>query len=1208
MNGQAGFTPLGPAVTGVNFTNQVPPARHLTNQIYLNGSGVAAGDVDGDGWCDFLVCGLGGRSALFRNLGGWRFTNVTAGSGLALGHIDATGAALADLDGDGDLDLVVNSVGHGTFLYLNDGQGRFAFAPSNPVLNRRRGGMSMALADTDGDGTLDLYVANYRVDTVRDRPKQQFTVQTVNGEARPVAFGGRALTQPDLTNRFAFRFQAKAADGAGTMFHDELGESDAFFRNLGGGRFAPVQFAATFTDEKNLPLAAAPPDWGLSVMMRDFNGDGAPDIYVCNDFTSPDRFWLNDGRGRFRAAPPGTLRQTSLSSMGVDVADVDRDGHDDFLVVDMLASERWRRMVQQNESSPTLEFFVDPAHPAQVPRNTLQLARGGGGFAEVAQFAGVEASGWSWTPVFLDVDLDGFEDLLVSNGFERDFMNGDANRRLRELERQAGPKASEAQWLGLRRSYPRLATPNAAFRNLGGGRFAAAPEDWRFNTAAVGQGMCLADLDNDGDLDVLINNFNGPVDLLRNDGVAPRVAVRLKGRAPNTRGIGARIRLLGGAVPAQSQEMICGGRYLSSDEPVRVFAAGSLTNRMTIEVTWRNGTRSVVTNVSANRVYEISEEGARAAERVAVPHVAPLFREISASFPEPGGRGEFDDTARQPLLPRTLGKAGPGVAWFDMDGDGRDDLILPGSRGAVPAVLRNDGRGGFAPMVFPMPEAAAGQGLAAMIGWRPAGGEAALIAGVDRYQEPGNGVIAWQSGRAGREEWHSEISAPGAVAMADVDGDGALELFVAGRCEPGRWPEPASSRLFRRGATGWLVDTNNSQVLDRIGLVNGAVFSDLDGDGFPELVLGCDWGSVRILGNRQGRFTNWNPRVTGRELPADVTTLDQLTGWWTGVTAGDFDGDGRMDLLAGNWGRNTRHEALRTRPLRLYFGDINGDGGVGLIEAGHDAALGDYAPLRPVTTMAREFPWLLARYDSFEAFSRETVRGMLGERMAAARMVEARWLESAVFLNRGDHFEVRVLPMAAQLAPVFGVVTADFDGDGNEDAFLAQNFVNTRADPFRLDAGGGVILRGDGRGGFVAMSAAAGGIGPAGEQRGAAVADFDGDGRVDLAVARHGGTATLWRNEAARPGLRVRLRGPAGNADGAGVVVRLDFGGRLGPAREAHAGSGHWSQDSAVAVLAVPSQPVALWCRWPGGRTNSVPLPPAREVSLDESGRLEVLR
>ncbi len=1209
--GAVGFSVMRPEATGLAFTNPIPPSRHYTNQILLNGSGVAAGDIDGDGWCDVFFAGLGGSSALFRNEGNWKFRNVTADVGLSfVAKLDATGTAFADVDGDADLDLIVNSVGQGTHLFLNDGRGKFAAPATDAVLNRGSCGTSLALADVDGDGALDLYVANYRTSTIRDLPGARFTISTIDGKPVPTAFGGRPLTAPDLTNRFAFRFKA-GAGGGGQVFHDEIGEADVFYRNAGGGRFVAVPFnSGTFRDDEGQPLAGPPYEWGLSVILRDFNGDGAPDLYVCNDFSTPDRFWINDGRGTFRAAPAHALRQTSLSTMAIDVADVNRDGFDDFFTADMLSREHWRRLVQKNEPNPNIHLFADVASRPQSPRNMLQLGRGDGTFAEAAHRAGLEGAEWAWASIFLDVDLDGFEDLLVANGFERDYMNMDANRRVNETRMRGGRNMTPADQLGLNRLYPRLNTANLALRNLGDLRFADVSAAWGFDVRAVSQGMCLADLDNDGDLDVLINNSNDPASLLRNNTAAPRVAIRLKGKAPNTRGIGARIRVIGGAVPSQSQEMINGGRYLSSDDAMRVFAADSATNRLTIEVTWRSGARSTVANALPNRIYEIDEAAAVPSPRQVPPAGQPLFEDVSSRVAHVHAAESFDDFARQPMLPNRLSALGPGVSWFDLDGDGWDDLVLPGSKGAKLTLLLNDRKGGFNPLSDSALEQSLARSQTALLGHHAADGRVALLAGSSNYEDgSSNGPVARRyelenkSGAIPRfnvdDSLPGSAASTGPLAMADLDGDGQLELFVGGRCMPGRWPEVAPSMLLRQANGRWSIDTNNTAPLATMGLVSGAVFTDLDGDGDGELVLACEWGSLRVFRNDAGTLTD-GTKAFG---------LEKFTGWWNGVTAGDFDGDGRMDLIASNWGRNTKFEHARSKPLRLYFGDFNGDGGVGLIESEFDSALGKYVPIYNVWTHSRTMPWLLDRFPNFETFSRASVEEALGERVRAAKVLEASWLESTVFLNRGGRFEARPLPIEAQLAPAFGVCVADFDGDGAEDAFLSQNFFATRPETSRLDAGRGLLLRGDGKGGFTPTSGMASGIAIYGEQRGAAASDFDGDGRADLVVAQHGAETKLYRNAAARPGLRVRLAGPLGNPTGVGATLQLKFGERLGPVREIRAGSGYWSQDSAVQVLAAPAAPTELFVRWPGGKPTSSPVPAgAKEVAVDRNGAVRVIR
>lgn len=601
--GRAGFVRVPGQTTDITFTNRLSDAAASTNQIRMNGSGVAAGDVDGDGWCDLYFCSQAGENRLYRNLGGWRFKDITDTAGVRCSGQYSTGALFADVDGDAAVDLLVSSIGGGVRLFLNNGKGVFQEATNNGLV-RAFGAMSMALGDVNGDGSLDLYVANYRTTTIRSTGLELLEVN------------GQLQLRPEDKDKYELTPK-------GGLF--ELGEPDILYLNDGNGHFTAVAWTnGVFRDETGKPLLAPPRDWGLSVMFRDMNGDGAPDIYVCNDFFSPDRIWLNDGRGQFRAMPALALRCSSTFSMAIDFADVNRDGYDDFLVVDMLSRQHQQRMRQSQISIAPFEARAQAFERAQLKHNVLQLNRGDGTYAEVAQLSGLEASEWSWAVMFLDVDLDGYEDVLITTGHDFDTQDSDVQERLK-----SAPAAGAKDFARLLQ-YPRLSLPNLAFRNSGHLKFVEVGREWGFDRVGVKHGMCCADLDNDGDLDVITNDLNDEAGVYRNEGTRPLVAVRLKGVASNTRGIGSRIWLYGGAVPVQSQEMICGGRYLSCDDAMRVFAAGNETNRMQIEVRWRSGRKSVVQGVRANRVYEIDEAGAVEKWEERQPERAPSFKEAAA--------------------------------------------------------------------------------------------------------------------------------------------------------------------------------------------------------------------------------------------------------------------------------------------------------------------------------------------------------------------------------------------------------------------------------------------------------------------------------------------------------------------------------------------------------------------------------------------------
>ena len=1187
---RSGFALVAPASSGIQFTNWVPESRHITNSVLLNGAGVAAGDVDGDGWTDLFFCGLQGASVLYRNLGDFKFEDITSKSGIVLDGITATGCAWVDLDGDGDLDLIVNSMGQGTFLFFNDGKGHFTRSAS--TLNPSGGGTSIGVGDLDGDGFPDLYLANYRTSAFMDLPNKRVTFKRVNGRMELDTLNGRSTQEEDLKDRFSIGPRGSI---------DELGQPDVVVRNQGGTNFVPVSLTAGgFLDESGQPLLQPFRDWGLSVLVRDFNRDGLPDIYVCNDFQTEDRFWINQGNGRFKLAPKRSLRHTSMFSMGADVADINHDGWDDLLVVDMLSRSHARRMQDLRDVPPMVPPLGDLDLRPQFPRNTLFLNRGDGSYAEMAQFAGLEASEWAWSCVFLDVDLDGWEDVLISSGMERAARDLDVADQLKAL--RAARRLSDAEVLEARRNFPRLATGTMAFRNRGDLRFEDPGAAWGFQQPGIAQGIALADLDNDGDLDVIVTSLNAPPLLFRNEASAPRVAIRLKGRAPNTRGLGARITVRGGAVPVQSQEMVAGGRYLSSDDSIRSFAAGGADHRLEVEVRWRSGAVTRVPNLVPGRIYEIDEAQVGAAAATPVAEVAALFEDASAALNHTHHETPFEDTALQPLMSSKLSQSGPGIAWFDVDGDGRDDLVVGSGSGGVPAVFHNEGGGCFKSdpsAVLSTPLNRDQTGIAAFHtgGAKP---QSLLLTAMSNYEDGGRdgGALRQYEFPAGlsTDPIPATENAAGPIAFADVNGDGVPDLFVGGRVIPGKYPAPASSRLFLRLEGKWVPDVEANKVLAGVGLVNGAVFSDIDGDGRPDLVLACEWGPVRVFLNRNGRLTE----------STQALGLAKFTGRWNGVVAADLDGDGRMDLVASNWGRNTPWESTQSagHAQRLYYGDLDGDGTVELIETEWDREKQHYAPWRLLSSFTKTMPFLAERFTSNRAFSAAGVDDMLAGRNPGMQFVEAATLESMVFLNRGDHFEAKPLPSAAQLAPAFGIVAGDFDGDGRMDLFLAQNYFELNPELPRLDGGVGLICLGDGNGGFREQSPVQSGIRAWGQQRGAAASDFDGDGRLDLAVGQNGSPTLLYHNRNARPGLRVRLMGTEGNPDALGASARwVVQGAPTGSRREIQGGSGFLSQNSSTLLLAVPEsaagQTLELEVRWPGGTTT-------RTAVTSRSGELRV--
>jgi hypothetical protein len=1180
-----GFTLLDPSRTNITFANTVSDSLLVHNRQLSQGAGVCLADVDGDGRPDVFLARTEGPNALYHNLGDWRFEEIAARAGVAAPYRFSTGCAFADVDGDNDPDLILVALGGPNALFRNDGKGHFTEETAG--LTSDAGSMTIAVADVDGDGDVDLYVANNKAYTALDRIAPQ--ERAFNRSTRQLG-----PNRYEVLERYRKDYKLVDRADLGGVSLVQRADPDFFYLNDGKGHFVREAMARNprFLGEDGAPLREEREDFGLAAMFADLNRDGAPDLYVANDFEDPDQLWMNDGRGRFRLVPWYAVRATSNSGMAVAVGDVDADAYPDLFEVDMMSADtrRLKTQIPTHTAVARRPGIGDERPPPQMQRNTLQLNRGDGTFAEVARFAGVGRSGWSWSTVMLDVDLDGWEDILVGTGHVWDVMDGDTQYRLRN-------RLGQIDWRRMLFEFPPLQLPNMAFRNRGDLTFEDASKTWHFDVGDdISHGMALADLDGDGDLDVVVNRLRQPAAVLRNDATAPRVAVRLRGGAPNTSGLGSRVRVVAGRMPQQEREIVAGGLYLSSSDASLTFATGSAKS-VTIQVDWRDGRRSVIDSALPNREYEISpdvpplrqERGSGGEDARRTPHAVPepLFEDVTVQL---GGHTHvepyFDDYARQPLLPNAFSQLGPGVAWDDVDGDGKEDLLVGAGRTGRLAWFRNSGSR-LLPTAARVPPAPGD--LTTLLGWPDGHGGRLVLAGVSVYEAASTrearatpSVVAYAPGTGAMTPLvPGDTASVGPLALADYDGDGRLDLFVGARIYPAGYPISPSSRLYHNTAGRLELDSANAKTFAAMGMVSAALFSDIDGDGDPDLLVALEWGTIRIFRNDGGHFS-----------AADYPGLSGVYSRWNGLATGDLDGDGRLDIVATSWGRNSDLTASNDRPLLLYVGFFTGRGRPDILLAQDDPRIRAVAPLATFDRLSEAFPAVLNRVRTFRAYADASMDQVLGPAARAATQLGATTMDHFVFFNRGNRFEANPLPMAAQMAPAFYAGVADFNGDGEEDLFLAQNFFATDIATPRYDAGRSLLLLVRGGRHFQTLSGQASGLMVYGEQRGAAYADFDGDGRLDVAVSENGGPTRLFHNIGATPGLRVRIAGPPGNPTGIGTQMRLRYADTLGrgPVREVQAGSGYWSQNGAVQVLGRNGRPTALWVRWPGGREQTFPL------------------
>ena len=1185
--GTPGFTRLESGKTGIRFQNAASEKILLGNRMFAQGGGVSMGDVDGDGRTDVFLARTEGCSALYRNTGNWTFDDITVRAGVGACNRRSTGSALADIDGDNDLDLVLLATTGPNSIFLNDGKGRFTEHRDRGLDTIGRGATTVTMADVDGDGRLAMFIANYKPYSVDDTiPPQLRAFNQMVRETGPKQFE----VVPDHRRDYKLVMRPDM----GGMRLTQRAEPDEFYVNDGRGRFTRVPMTSgRFRDAAGARVVEEFESFGLTAKFVDLTGDGAPDLYVANDFEDPDQLWLNDGKGNFRLADWTSQRQMSNSAMGIDVADVNGDGLPDLFETDMLSHDPRRLKTQMPTHTALPKKIGELELQLQFQRNALFINRGDGTFAEVSNAAGVQASGWSWGSIFMDVDLDGWQDILVATGHLWDMMDADAQEGLQN-------RLNDVPWQRQRWEFPTLKLKNVAFRNRGDLTFEDASTSWRFGLEEdISHGIASADLDGDGDLDVVINRLGAPALVMRNDATAARVAVRLRGDAPNTQAVGAKVTLHGGAIPVQVREVVVGGLYLSHSDTELSFAMGA-SDSATLVVEWRDGRRTTIAPVRPNRRYEITQRSAAPqAPRLAAnaPRDSSLFVDASAQLQgHLHVENEFDDWDRQFLLPNALSQLGPGVAWYDIDRDGDEDLMVGTGKGGRIAVFRTV-EGKLVPQPSAGPVAVAD--FTAVLG-QTYNGVTSLLAGVATWElRSENEMIAQPAAvrvdvAAGALTTRmqavvgSHESSTGPIAMGDYDDDGALDLFVGSRALPLRYPMPASSGLFRSVNGAFVIDTVNVAVLRNIGMVTAAMFADMNGDSHADLVLTRDWGSlVLLLNDGEGRL----------EPAPQSWGLAAWTSQWNGVAAGDLNGDGRLDLVATSWGRNTGMRVDSARPLVLTYGAFGAGGEVEMLLGQQDTRVRGLSPINSYPRVRMAVAGVLGRVNNFSAYADASVETILGASMTSAPQLHARTLDHTVFLNRGARFDAMPLPAESQWAPAFASAIADFDGDGAEDVFLSQNFFPSVVGNPRYDQGRSLLLRGDGKGGVAPVPGQRSGLIVYGDQRGAAYADFNADGRLDLAVSQNGAPTRLFVNRGAKPGLRVRVRGAATNPDGVGVQVRVMYGEAMGPVREVQTTAGYWSQNGAVQVMGLSGIPTAVWVRWPGGAVTRVPVPMgAREV------------
>ncbi|MDR8393430.1 FG-GAP-like repeat-containing protein [Aliifodinibius sp. S!AR15-10] len=1169
-----GFVDLSSSQTNITFSNDITEQELSDNRHYLNGSGVAAGDVDGDGLVDLYFAGLKNSNKLYKNLGHMEFQDVTETAGVAHENHYSTGAVFADVNGDTHLDLLVSSIYKDIALYINDGKGNFEI-DENSGLGPGEGSTTMTLADIDGDNDLDLYVAKYKEKSVKDiYTTEELEWNTILNEP----YTEQQQTGPyTLIPPFDEHYEIFMDDNNRLAGLAETGQVDDLYLNE-GGKFEEVSDTKNvFRDENGNPYGLQP-DWGLTAKFQDLNGDGLPDLYVCNDFFTKDRVWMNQGAGTFRSIDSLAIRNLSFACMGVDMSDINRDGRLDIFTAEMLSSEHDERLQQVGSDDPNPDQYRETEARPTNNRNSLYLQREDHTYAEISYLSGVEATGWSWDATFMDINLDGFEDLIVNNGYLYHILDMDAQIGMMRQGRNMDEHFTEFM-----QNAPSLDLQNRVLMNNGDLTFRDQSAELGFTEKDISHGMAVADLDNDGALDLAINRMNGEAGIFRNRTTKPRIAVRLIGEAPNTQAIGAKVKLEGGPV-VQQKELSSGGDFLSGSDPFVVFAADQENRNHQLTITWPDGRRTHIDSLRSSRIYEIQESESQRVENeseTAVASRTPIFEDVSDRINHRHDENDFQDFQLQSLLPVSMSKLGPGISWIDLDGDQDDDLYIGAGMEGKPGVFENMGKGSFRSMSLEGLEQTTAGDQTAAVGWHNEG-RTNMVVGSANYEQGQLRVPSayqYHNGQGGGQldSLTNNISTTGPLSAADYDNDGDIDLFVGGRFIPGHYPMDAPSRLFTNENGSFVIDKVNSQKLQKVGMVTGSLFTDFDRDGDQDLVLSREWDSVMLLENDGGIF---------RDV-SEQNGLSDLKGWWNGIASGDFNNDGYPDLIATNKGLNSPYQLEMNKPLRMYYSDFNGDQWVEVIESYADGN-GDFVPRKRLYKYG-SVPVIANRMRSHEQFANTTLNELFGQRLNNIPYKEVSTLQHTLFLRTENGFEARPLPLEAQFSVAYHAGVADMDNDGNEDLFLSQNLFALPRQVPRQDAGRGLWLRGDGEGNLTPVPGSISGVKVYGEQRGAAFSDFNKDGRVDLAVSQNDYNTKLYLNRTESRGYRITLRGPAVNTDAIGSSIRLVYEDQsAGPVREIQAGSGYWSQNSFTQVMGAGSDVSQIQVNWFDGRQQTV--------------------